>query len=92
MPRYSPQQGFGVLGVENPYDKAVSAMSGAANTMARQRPIDSKPSPSMGGAIMSGLGASTVGAQVGNLIAPGVGGGVGAAIGAGFGILGYFLS
>lgn len=84
--------------VENPYNKATSAMQGAAGSYANMQQKPYTPPKTVGGGIMTaGMGAmagaslaSTIGGTAANGAA--VGGPMGAGIGAGVGLLGYFLS
>jgi hypothetical protein len=77
--------------VENPYNKATSAMQGAAGSYANMQQKPYTPPKTVGGGIMSAGTGAMGGAMAG--AAMGAGGGPwGAAIGAGVGLLGYFLS
>lgn len=76
--------------VENPYNKATSAMQGAAGSYANMQQKPYTPPKTVGGGIMSaGMGAMG-GAGLASTLAMSTP--HGAAIGAGVGLLGYFLS
>ena len=86
--------GFGMFEVENPADKAMAGMQGAASTAAhmdRANPRPKKPDPTAGGALGGAMGGAATGAAIGSLV-PGIGTGIGAAGGAIVGAAAYLLS
>lgn len=85
---------FGMYKVENPADKALNGMQGAASTasrMSRGTPKSKKPEKTAGGALGGAMGGAAMGAAVGSVV-PVVGTAIGAVGGAVAGAAAYMLS
>ncbi|WP_419783593.1 hypothetical protein [Maridesulfovibrio sp.] len=85
---------FGMFKVEDPSQRALQGMQGAASTaaqMSRKVPQPQKPGKSVGGALSGAMGGAATGAAIGSVV-PGLGTAVGGIGGAVVGAAAYMFS